>query len=357
MKYSDVIKFPLNRGLKDKKKQQLYNDLQLLLSSGIDIKTALNLVIDNFETKSDIKILKSIQYKVERGSTLSNAIEGKEGFGIFETSSLMIGEETGRISVVLEHLSNFFRRKAEQKRKILSAFAYPIVIIITAIISVMFMLNFVVPMFEEVLHRFGRELPAITKMVIGLSHNIKKVFTFLVLIAGLFVIVIIKYRNTITYKKFVSELLLRIPVFGPLIRKYHLAQFCLFMELLISSKIPLLKALQLLKKMITFYPLVVAIEEFEVGIVKGKLLHECMRSQKIFDKRMQAMIKVGEEVNKLDAVLLRLKDQYNQEIDYQIGILNTVLEPIMIIFIGLFVGFILVAMYLPMFQLGSGLGQ
>ena len=211
-------------------------------------------------------------------------------------------------------------------------------------------------MFEDIFKRFDRELPALTQFVINLSNR----FTSYILYFAFFVIILIIFirlvRKKDWYRQFISNMILRIPVFGKLIRMIHLSRFCLSMELLMSSRTPLLNAIQLIKKMITFYPINSSLNHIEQEILHGNSLHQSLSGFKIYDKRMISLIKVAEEVNQLDVVFRRLKDQYTNEIDYQTSIIGSIMEPFMIIFIGLFVGMILISMYLPMFQLSTGVG-
>lgn len=344
------------KSLNNKKRLGFYTDLHALLSSGIDIKTAFDLILDNYSKKENKNIIRVIQQEIIAGSSFSEAINSSGQFSLYEYYSIKIGEETGRLLEVLGDLSNYFTKKIEQQRKIINAFSYPIIVLLTAIAAIAFMMNFIVPMFEDVFKRYDRELPALTKHVIKAADGFTGYMLIITLIVISWILLSQTVKKKLWYRRIVSGLLMKMPVFGKLINKIYLSRFCLSMELLMSSRTPLLSSIQLIKKMITFYPIQFALDEVENDILLGKQLHQSLGKFKIFDKRMISLIKVAEEVNQLDKVFSRLKDQYSTEIEYQTGIISTVMEPLMIIFIGSFVGLILISMYLPMFQLSTGMG-
>lgn len=342
-----------NKTLNDKKKLNFYNDLSILLSSGIDLHSTLDLMCDEVSGKDEKDIYINVRNNVLNGASLSEAMERTEKFSIYEYYSLKIGEESGCLMDVLQDLVNYFTKKIEQKRKMSSAFSYPIIVLATAVLAVIFMMSFVVPMFEDVFKRFGNDLPYITKITIKISHLIStNISVIIVILVALFLSIQVLKKNE-KFKKLQSLCLLHIPFIGEMIRKMYLARFCLAMSLLTGARTPLLNALGLVKQMIVFYPLQKSIAIIENDILHGKSLYESMAKFTIYDRRMISLVKVAEEVNQLDTVFNRLKIQYMDDVDYQTGTIGNVLEPLMIILIGIFVGVILVAMYLPMFKLST----
>lgn len=331
-----------------------YTDLHVLLASGIDFKTAFELIAENFHKKNDKKLIEDIKENVINGVSISEALEKTDKFTMYEVFSVKIGEETGKLNDVLNELAKFYKKRIDQKRKITSAFSYPIIVLLTAFGAIFFMMQFIVPMFEDVFKRFSNDLPALTQFIIDVSHSFKKYSIFIVL----FIIAIIAFirlsRNNNLYKKYSSRFILKIPVFGLLIKKINLSRLCLGMELLLSSKTPILNAVQLMQKMITFYPITISLKKIENDLLHGSNFYESMAKFDIYEKRMISLIKVAEEVNQLDVIFTQLKDQYNSDVEYLAGNLNSVMEPLLIIFIGIFVGLILVSIYLPMFQLSTG---
>lgn len=341
------------KGLKDTKKEQFYSELNILLTSGTDVRTAMDIIVAEQTKKKERAIFENLTNRVLQGVSLSEAMENSSEFTPYEYYSIRIGEESGKLNDVLKDLSIYFSKKIKQRKQFTSALTYPLLVLVTAIGAVIFMLNFIVPMFVDVFKRFKGDLPALTKTIVKLSNVFSEYLglTFLIIISIALFLYIIRKKNW--YRSFSTKLLLKIPMFGVLVQKIYLARFCQSMALLIGSKTPMLRAIQLIKNMITFYPYQQALETIENDILYGKPLHESMEQFSIFDKRTVSLTKVAEEINQLDTVFAKLNDQYSDELEHRIGMISSVLEPIMIIFVGLLVGVILIAMYMPMFQLGT----
>jgi type IV pilus assembly protein PilC len=221
--------------------------------------------------------------------------------------------------------------------------------------AVFFMINFVVPMFADVFKRFGNDLPAITALIISVSKGFKAFLPYLLL----FIIGISSFcywqRNQDWFRKTTSTLALKTPFLGDMVRKIYLARFCYMMNLLIGAKVPILQSLELIRKMVKFYPIESTLAPISDAILHGKNLHEAMSVYAIYEKKMVSLIKVGEEVNKLEQFFEKLAKQYTDDVEHKSSLLSSVVEPVLIIFLGLIVGLILVAMYLPMFQLGNNI--
>ncbi len=341
--------------LKDKKKERFYSELGILLSSGLDIKSALDIIVDEQTKEADKKLFKEICNYVLEGGNLSEALKESEKFSNYEYFSIKIGEESGRIKNVLEDLAVFYSKKIKQNRQLVNAFSYPILVLITAFAAVFFMMNYMVPMFVDVFSRFGGELPAITRMIVKISDFFANYSGLMFLILVIIVVFLFIIRNKTIYRRIASSILLKTPLLGDIIKKIYLERFCQSMALLTGSKTPMLKSIQLVNKMISFYPFEKALTIIENDILYGKLLNESMQQFPIFDKRLVSLVKVAEEVNQLDLIFEKLDKQYAEELDYKISMISSLLEPILIIFVGLLVGIILIAMYLPMFQLSTSI--
>lgn len=343
--------------LNDKKKERFYSELNILFSAGIDIKTALELIEEEQTKETDKQLFRSITETVINGGSISQAIQDTGKFSDYEFYSLQIGEESGRLPDVLKELNIFYSKKIQQKRQIVSALSYPSIVLITALGAVVFMMSFVVPMFSDVFKRFKGELPYLTKLIIHISQIFSKYSFSAFIIIALVIVIIYGQRKKEWFRKTTSSIILRLPVIGPIVSKIYLARFCHSMNLLISAKTPLINALNLVKKMVDFYPLEVSIQIVQEDILKGESLHASLSNFKIYNKRMVSLIKVGEEVNQLDMIFEKLAKQYTDEVEHQTSTLGSLIEPIMIVFLGVLVAVILVAMYLPLFQLSTAVGN
>lgn len=339
--------------LKDKRKAAFYSELSILLSSGIDIRTALEIITEQQTVPKIQNLYKKIGKEVVEGKSLSESLTATGLFTNYELFSIKIGEESGRITEVLIDLTKYFDKKIKQKRQLTGALTYPIMVTTTAILAVVFMLRFIVPMFVDVFKRFNGKMPSLTQAVLDLSELITQNSLLIVIILASITLFIYTSKRKVWFRKAGSTILLATPGVNNIIKKIYLARFCQSMALLISSRTPMLRAISLVRNMISFYPYEVALKKIEDDIMHGKTLHECMMEYPIFDKRIIALTKVAEEVNQLDRIFARLNDQYTEELEHQVGMVSSLLEPFMIIIVGLMVGTILVAMYLPLFQLGS----
>lgn len=337
----------------DKKKEAFYTELAVLLNAGLELKDGLELLANEQKKEANKQLLQNIIEGLISGKNLSEAIKNKKLFTEYEYYSLQIGERTGTLKKVTEELGNFFKRKNEQRRAILNALSYPIVVLSTAFLAILFMLQFVVPMFADIFKQNKVELPWITQQIIGLSNSFKNNY-WILLVVILSLIVFTKiYQNKLWYKKYASAILLKIPFVGEFTRKVKIAQFTQAITLLTGAKIPLLNGIQLTKKMVNFYPLQIALQNVEESILQGKSLHESINKQSIFDKKMVSLIKVADETNQNETIFKRLTYQYNQEIEYASKQLSSIMEPLIILLLGVIVAVILVAMYLPMFKLST----
>lgn len=344
-----------NTNYPDKKKEQFYSEISLLLSAGTDIKTALELIVDETEKEKDRKLLEGIKDDIINGLSFSEALQKTGKFTEYEYYSLKVGEESSRVDLVLTDLATFFKRKVEQKRKLSSTLSYPIVLLCSAFGMVVFLLKFLVPMFQDIFKSFNKELPDITQFVVDASAAVSDYFLLIFLIIiGIIGFIYINKKKT-WFRRITAKIILKIPVLGDMVQKIYLTRFCHSMNLLISARNPLLNSIQLVKKMIDYYPIQTALEKVEQDIMHGKLLNESMRNFFIFPKKMISLIKVGEEVNKLDAIFKSLDEQYAKELEHKSEVFGKLLEPFIILFISVIVGFIVIAMYIPMMEINTGL--
>jgi len=344
-----------NTRFNDKKKEQFYAEISLLLSAGTDLKTALELIVDETEKEKDRLLLETIKNDIINGLSFSEALQQSGKFTDYEFYSLKVGEESSRVGIVLTDLATFFKRKVEQKRKISSALSYPIVLLLTAFGMVIFLLKFLVPMFQDIFKSFNKELPAITQFVIDASETVSSYFLLLLLMAAGIIFFVYSSRKKEWFRKTSSAIILKTPLMGDMAQKIYLTRFCHSMNLLISARNPLLNSIQLVKKMIDYYPIQSALEVVEQDIMHGKSLDESMKAFSIFPKKMTSLIKVAEEVNKLDAIFKNLDEQYSKDLEYKSELFGKLLEPFVILFISVIVGFIVIAMYIPMMEINTGL--
>lgn len=337
----------------NKVKEDLYTEIAVLLKAGVTLKDALELVSNSQKKQQNKIVLERITNQIISGQSLSQSIKAQKHFTDYEYYSIKIGEETGTLPKTLAQLGHFFARKNEQRRNLISALTYPAIILTTAVLVVIFMLQFVVPIFQDVFNQQNIELPAITIAIINASQFMKSYsWIFVLLIIGVITArPFLKKVKSVT--KFKDQAILKLPFVGNFIKLIYLSQFTQAITLLTASKVPLVNSIRLVKQMIRFYPLQQALEQVENDILKGKTLSNSLLGHKIFDNKMIAMVKVAEQTNQNEFIFDRLNAQYNTQVAQNSKLLSTVIEPFIILFVGILVGVILVAMYLPMFKLSS----
>lgn len=345
-----------NKTFSNKVKEDFYTELSVLLKAGVSLKDGLSLIENSQKKVQNKTVLNTISTDIVSGKSLSEALKSKKQFTDYVYYSIKIGEETGTLFRVTEQLGSFFARKNEQRRNLISALTYPVIILSTAVLVVAFMLRFVVPMFQDIFKQQQVELPAITKFIISVSE-LAATYGWLMLLGLIAMIVSKSFLNKKKrFKQFKGTIILKFPFVGNFVKLIYLSQFTQAMSLLIASKVPVVNSIQFVKQMIDFYPLQSALERVENQILKGQSLSNSLSQYKFFDDKMIALVKVAEETNQTEYIFDRLNVQYNTQVQQQSKMLSTIMEPFIILIVGILVGVILIAMYLLMFKLSSVMG-
>lgn len=342
------------KAVTDQKKEMFFSEFHSLLSSGVDFNRAFELLAGGEKEGNYKKLLGELHGDVISGRNLWQSLSDSGYFSNLDSGVIRIGEETGKLYESLHFLSEYYHNKAAQRRMISSAVSYPIIILAIAVIVLVFMILVVVPMFEQVYSRMGGELPGVTKTVIDFSRNFKYYLTGLSILAGSTAVVMVLYRRTETLQRIKSSLLMKIPFAGSLVKKHYQSHFCKLMYLLYSSGVPLLQGLQMLAGIITFYPYRKSFGSIAEGLNRGEsFAANIARYPDIYDRKLTVLIKVGEEANRLSDMLKKQGDDLATELEYKLKQMGSMLEPMLIILVGVLVAIVLISMYLPMFKLGT----
>ena len=346
----------LTPGFGSKKKEAFYSSLSVLLKAGIPLKDSLNMMVEGITKKKDKAFYTELLQSLVSGKSFSEVIRAQGVFTEYEYQSIHIGEEAGTLSEVVDELAAFFQRKNEQRRNLVNVLTYPVIILATAFLVILFMLRMVVPMFQDIFRQNQVELPWITQVVVQVSNFLENYGLWL-LLAFLLLVVSRKWLGkSMRFKRWRDRFLLRIPYIGRLVKSVYMAQFTRAIGLLTRSKVPVLNSIHLAGKMIEFTPLKEALDHVSDRILRGADLSEALSERPIFDPKMIALVKVAEETNQTAYIFERLHEQYSIEVQQRSKLMSTLLEPMIILIVGVVVGLILIAMYLPMFKLGSVLG-
>lgn len=347
------IRFPWQNQLKEKYKEAFYYEMGTLIQAGVDVKNSLEIISSSIKDKKYLHTITSLNENLISGASLSDSMQQTNQFNEYEISCIRIGEETGKMEEIVVELSKFYGKKIKNKRKLISSLSYPIIVLTVAFAAVFFMLQVVVPMFADVFKQFGGQLPWLTQQVVKVSDLFKAYAIWILLLFGLIYGVLFYFRKEEQSRKIRSKLLLRMPIFGDLVHKIYLARFCSSLSLLVGNSVPLVRSISMVKNMISFYPFEKALEKVELDIIDGKSFHQSLKQFDIFPNKLVQLIRVGEEVNQMENLLKKVSEQYNEEVEFKVQTVSGMIEPLLIIFLGLIVGVILVAMYLPMFQISN----
>ncbi len=343
-------------GFGAKRKETFFSNLKILLSSGLDIQRALELFIHSENKKGVKAIVEEIRNKIIAGDSLSKALEQSGKFSDYEVYSIRIGEESGQLLEVLDELSIFFNKTIKFRQQLISALSYPLFVIGFSVLVVVFLLNYLVPLFSDIYGRMGGELPSMTLQVMAMSDWVKANLFWAILVFSGIVGALYLQRSKIWFKKSYSFLLIKMPVLGGIFKLIYLSRFCQSMYVLLKARVPLLTAVNLVKDMIDFYPIQNSLLKSGKEIMNGVALSEALQKERFYPKQMIALIEVGEEAGNLENMFKKLADQYNESVEQKTKVIGSLLEPILIIGVGLLVGSILIAMYLPLFQMSTGMG-
>lgn len=348
--------FSFSNKLSDKKKSFIYKDLSTLLKAGVDFQSSLTIIRDQQQNDLAKSVIDVLLKDIVKGKGLHESMKATAQFTPYEIFSVKIGEETRKLDEILIELTKYFQRKVKLKKQIISILTYPAFILVLTFATLYFMLTYVVPLFKSVFSQFNRELPSLTKHVISLSENFNTIFVVLIVITALLFLFYRKIKNNDRFKRITTSILLKIPFFGKLIREIYLTRFCQSMALLLVSKTSLVESIDLVSKMINFYPIEQALVVVKNDIQKGTSLGESLSKFRIFDGNLVSMVKVAEQVNQLDSMFVNLANQYDDEVEHKTKTMGSIIEPMLILLIGGIVGVIMVSMYAPMFDLSEVIG-
>lgn len=339
--------------IKAKHKEILYKDLATLLNAGVDFNTALTILENQQKNKKLQSLIHQVKDRIVKGSSFHEALQQSGQFSAYEIFSIKIGEETKKLFEVLIELHKYFKRQMRLRKQIVSVITYPAFVVILTIGVLYFMLAYVVPMFKSVFNQFDADLPWLTKNIIVLSEKFPSIILWAALLLLCAFVLAKRYGDSTKFRAFKSKVLLNIPYFGRLMKLIYLARFCQFLDLLLSSRTPLTESLDMVRKTIDFYPIENSIDPIKKDIIKGSPFSKAMKKYRIYDTKMISMVAVAEEINELDTMFSRLAEEYEEEIGHRTKMIGVVLEPVIIVFIGLIVGIIMIAMYAPMFDLSK----
>jgi type IV pilus assembly protein PilC len=325
-----------------------------MIDAGLPIVQCLGILASQTDSKPFRKVISAIKDDVESGTTLAEAIR-KQGkvFSDLYTSMVQAGEVAGILDTILVRLANYLEKASKLKSKIKGAMIYPACIVSAAVIVTAILLIWVIPVFADVFSSFGRALPAPTQFVINLSNFTIAYIYYLAAIPVLAGVALHYTYKTEPGRLWIDRALLRVPIFGQLIRKSAVARFTRTLGTLVSSGVPILDALAITARTAGNKVVERAILTARSSISAGRTIADPLTESKVFPPMVCQMISVGEATGALDSMLQKIADFYEDEVDNTVANLMSLMEPAVILFLGVVIGGLVVSMYLPIFQLGS----
>jgi type IV pilus assembly protein PilC len=328
-----------------------------MINAGLPLIQCLDLLGKQEQNKTFAKVIASIKDDIEGGSTLTDAL--KKFPKIFDelfVNLVAAGESGGILDVILQRLSGYMEKAMKLKSKVKGAMTYPISVLVISIGVVAVLLLKVIPVFQKMFEGMGSKLPGPTQFLVDASQFAQDYFLFMA--GGLVAVVFVFKRFYATEKGtlLIDSLVLKSPVFGPLLKKVAVAKFTRTLSTMMSSGVPIMEGLGIVSKTAGNKIIEIALMKTRQSISEGKTIAEPLMETDIFPAMVVQMIAVGEATGALDTMLSKIADFYDDEVDAAVGAMTALLEPFMMVFLGGVVGGMIIAMYLPIFSMAAGAG-
>ncbi len=325
-----------------------------MIDAGLPIVQCLDIQAEQTESKLLRNTLRTIKQDVEGGSTLAEGLrKHPKIFDDLYVNMVQAGEAGGVLNAILNRIALFIEKANKLKKKVKGAMIYPCTIIVVAIVVVAILLIFVIPVFAELYGSMGKALPAPTQITINISNWVRANCIYMVFALVGIIVAIRFYYRTDNGQMNIDRLLLRLPVVGDLLRKVAVARFSQNMAILLSSGVPILDGLAITARTAGNRVIEKAIMDSRVSISQGRTVADPLRESKIFPPMVCQMVAVGENTGGLDNMLRKVAELYEDEVDDAVANLTALMEPMIMVVLGVILGGLVISMYLPIFQLGS----
>ncbi|MCC6953064.1 MAG: type II secretion system F family protein [Deltaproteobacteria bacterium] len=325
-----------------------------MIDAGLPLVQGLEVLGRSHTNPAMKRVLHGVSEYVQSGGTLADGLaEHPKAFDDLFVNMIRAGEAGGVLDIILERLAAYMEKMDKLKRQIKTAMIYPGVVVAAAVIVTAILLIFVIPTFAELFADFGAALPSPTRIVIALSNFVVNNWHLFAFTIGGVYYIFRRFMKTARGKEVMHPIFLKLPVAGDLIRKVAVARFTTTLSTMLSSGVPILDALQICGRSCGNKVVEKEITRVRLSISEGKTIAEPLTDSVIFPPMVVSMISVGESTGALDAMLMKIAEFYEDEVDNAVGALKQLIEPVMIIVLGTLVGFLVIAMYLPIFKLGT----
>jgi type IV pilus assembly protein PilC len=338
--------------VKQKELAVVTRQLSFMIDAGLPLNQALEIIGAQVDNKALQKVLFEVRQSIEGGSSFSDSLsEHPQVFNELYTNMIAAGEAGGILDTILERLSSYIEKNVKLVRAVKSALVYPISVITIAVGVVIVILWQVIPTFAKLFTGLGRALPVPTQITIDISNFLGNYILFIIGAIVALVFTVRWYYTTPGGKLAIDSLLLRLPVLGIVLRKIAIARFCRTLGTLIGSGVPILDSLDITARTAGNKVIENAVKQARESVETGKTLSEPLRDSEVFTPMVVQMVNVGEQTGELDAMVNKVAEFYEAEVDAAVQDLLALMEPLIIIFLGVTIGWIVVSMYMPIFTL------
>ena len=344
--------FSFNSKVKLKDIAVFCRQFYVMLDSGLSIGKALNILIEQCEKPKLREALIGVNGELKRGETLASSMrKRKDVFPNLLTSMIDAGERSGNLDIILKRMAEYYEKETKIRGKIKSAMIYPIVLGVVAIIAITFILTFVMPTFVQMFEENNVDLPMATKMVLGTSKMLGKygIIIFLILVTA--IILLVKYLKSEEGQYKLSIINLKIPVIKKLTQKIIVSRFTRTMGIVSSSGMSLVTSIEIVASVVGNKIAEKELLKVKEKVLKGEGLGDSIMNIKIFPPMLASMVKIGEEAGSLDSILDKTADFYDDELEREIKTATALIEPSMIVLMGIIIGFLLISILTPMFKM------
>lgn len=330
--------------------------LSTMIDAGLPLVQGLEILSKQQENSTFKKVLTTIKTDVETGTTFADAMRKHPNvFDNLFSNMIEAGETGGILDTILSRLALFMEKSMALKKKVKGAMTYPAICMAIAVLILIVILVFVIPVFEEMFSTFGSALPLPTQMVVQMSNTFKDNFIWIAMGAFAIFFIAKKIYGSKKGRVKIDALLLKAPVFGPLIKKVAVSKFTRTLSTMLQSGVPILDALQVVAKTAGNKVIEAAVFRVADSIAEGRPIAEPLEESGVFPNMVVQMINVGESVGALDTMLAKIADFYDEEVDQAVENLTAMIEPFMMVFLGGMIGGLVIAMYLPIFSMASAI--
>jgi len=331
--------------------------LATMITSGLPLVQSLDILSNQLESATLRAITRTIKEKIEGGARFAETLRDfPNSFDDLYVSLVVAGEEGGMLDSILSRLSNYIEKSEKLKKKVKSALIYPSAIVVVAIGVVLVLLLFVIPVFENMFSSFGKALPLPTQIAINLSKFVKGYILYMIPVVVAIAFVFRRYYKTDNGRRTIDRLSLKIPVVGLLLQKAAVARVTRTLSTLLTSGVSILESLTIVAKTAGNRVIEEALVRARADISEGRSISDPLKESGVFPPMTVQMIQIGESTGALDSMLNKIADFYEEDVDTMVGNLTALLEPVLMVFLGIILGALVIAMYLPIFQLGSVVG-